>query len=281
MLDDAYASARKSTGDGIIRSLIVPHAGYVYSLKTAMHAFKSINPDDYDRVVLIGPLHPNRGVYPVHWRWGSIPDATRAETPLGNIKIDTETVDKLTTSHRKLFKKLDARLASVEHSLEMEFPILKFIFKRKDFTIVPILTGILDNNLVSSIAGALRELAMDERTLFVISSDFCHWGNWYGYKYLPDSDGEIYERIEALDREAMDKIASGNVMEFSAFMEDTRATICGSYGIQIMMNLFESYRADFPAYAQSSRVTTFDESSVSYVAGVIRTDARDSELTDL
>ena len=195
----------------------------------------------------------------MHWRWCSIPDASEAETPLGNIRIDTDTVDRLTTDHPKLFKKLDAKLASVEHSVEMEFPILKFIFGEKDFKIVPILIGLVDEKLISSIAGALRELADDERILFVISSDFCHWGKWYGYNYLPDGDGEIYERIEALDRAAMDRIASGSVQEFSAFLEDTRATICGSAAIQIMMSVFRSYRADFPAYSQSSRVTAFDE----------------------
>lgn len=141
------------------------------------------------------------------------------------------------------------------------------------------MTGSFTDQLMSTIVDCLRELIDDKRTLFVVSSDFCHWGTWYGYQYLPEGEGQIYEKIEAMDREAMEKIGSGKVEEFAAFLERTRSTICGNIGIQIMMKMFKSYHADFPAYAQSSRVTKFDDDgSVSYVAGVIRPDPEESEL---
>lgn len=40
----------------------------------------------------------------------------------------------------------------------------------------------------------------DPQTLFVISSDFCHWGKRFRYTYQDKSHGEIYKSIEHLDK---------------------------------------------------------------------------------
>ena len=48
----------------------------------------------------------------------------------------------------------------------------------------------------------------DERTLFIVSSDFCHWGEDFDYQFMyPNfTEGEIYKSIEKLDRAGMDLI---------------------------------------------------------------------------
>ena len=70
----------------------------------------------------------------------------------------------------------------------------------------------------------------------MISSDFCHWGSGFDYTYLPPIDSSpeskklvIADRIEMLDREAMNIIESGNPKEFEAYLERTDNTICGRY----------------------------------------------------
>lgn len=40
----------------------------------------------------------------------------------------------------------------------------------------------------------------DPQTLFVISSDFCHWGQRFRYTYHDKSHGQIYKSIENLDK---------------------------------------------------------------------------------
>ncbi len=40
----------------------------------------------------------------------------------------------------------------------------------------------------------------DEKTLFVISSDFCHWGSNFDYTFYNEEQGEIYQSIEWLDK---------------------------------------------------------------------------------
>ena len=41
----------------------------------------------------------------------------------------------------------------------------------------------------------------DPKTVFVISSDFCHWGANFDFLYYDKSKGEIWQSTEALDRE--------------------------------------------------------------------------------
>lgn len=44
------------------------------------------------------------------------------------------------------------------------------------------------------------EYLKDPENLFVISSDFCHWGRRFRYTYYDKSKGNIYESIEDLDK---------------------------------------------------------------------------------
>lgn len=50
----------------------------------------------------------------------------------------------------------------------------------------------------------------DDNTVFVVSSDFCHWGSRFNYTYYNQTDGAIHESIEKLDRRGMSIIESQN-----------------------------------------------------------------------
>lgn len=41
----------------------------------------------------------------------------------------------------------------------------------------------------------------DPKTVFVVSSDFCHWGPNFDFQYYDKSKGAIWQSIEALDKE--------------------------------------------------------------------------------
>ena len=265
MLNSAMAEVRYKPEPGHVRAIIVPHAGYRFCVKTSLHAFAQLNPEDYDRVVVMGPSHRLAIDY------CTIADARAAETPYGPIPFDTAMADELISKHPKMFKKLDIQTSENEHSLEMEFPLLKFIFKSKEFKIVPIMVGHVGPEKCRELAEALEPF-YDKRTLLVISSDFCHWGERFRYQYLPDTPGEIYERIEALDREATVQIATGDPSKFADYLSKTHNTICGRFPILVMMNLIKGMHASFPHYSHSSNITSKYDSCVSYMAGVIRTD---------
>lgn len=264
MLTEAYNEAKISNGKGLIKAIIVPHAGYVYCVRTSMHAFRNLDPSAYDRVFVLGPSHH------IGMSYCTIANATSAESPYGEIPFDTDVCNKLTTTYPSLFKKLDIETASEEHSMEMEFPLLKFVFKDKPFKIVPIMVGQLSFEACQSTANAISQFVKDQRTLLVISSDFCHWGARFGYSYLPNVDGQVFEKIRNLDQEGGKMISSGDPKCFKDYLDSTRNTICGRNAILIMMFIFQGKHAEFLNYSQSSQITSKNDSSVSYYSAIIR-----------
>jgi AmmeMemoRadiSam system protein B len=263
MLASASQSATKSDPANI-SAIIVPHAGYSYCLPTAMHAFGSLDPSKYDRIIVLGPSH----FLPTHHCL--IPDATSAETPFGAIPFDVDCAQALLSGSPALFKKIDRRSAERENSLELEFPVLKFVYGESLFKIVPIMIGDLSSSQIARAAEALRAFTDDKKTLVVVSSDFCHWGPNYGYTYLPKGDEPVYRRIERLDMDAAAQIASGDPKNFEKYLKSTGNTICGKNAILVMMHLYTGTHVEWPAYAKSADVTDPRESSVSYLAGIVR-----------
>ncbi|MEM3676170.1 MAG: AmmeMemoRadiSam system protein B, partial [Thermoplasmataceae archaeon] len=73
--------------DGKIIGAVVPHAGYVYSGLTAMHAYLALmgnNRDKIHRFIIIGPSHQGFPSFPAVYDSGSW------ATPLGVAEIDME-----------------------------------------------------------------------------------------------------------------------------------------------------------------------------------------------
>ena len=48
----------------------------------------------------------------------------------------------------------------------------------------------------------------DPKTVFVVSSDFCHWGRNFDFTYYDESKGAVWQSIEALDKEGVQFIES-------------------------------------------------------------------------
>ena len=104
-------------------------------------------------------------------------------TPLGNLKIDKEAVDQLCESSDEKagvsFGAIAVKHEENEHSLEMHLPFIKKVFAdqgKPDVKLVPLMVGELPKAKYKEYAKALLPLFKDERTVFIVSSDFCHWG---------------------------------------------------------------------------------------------------------
>ncbi len=59
----------------------------------------------------------------------------------------------------------------------IEWNSLVYLRKRKDFQLIPILVGSLDSSKLEKFGQLLAPYLCDAKNLFVISSDFCHWGS--------------------------------------------------------------------------------------------------------
>jgi AmmeMemoRadiSam system protein B len=144
------------------------------------------------------------------------------------------------------------------------------------FTIVPILVGALKPEDEERYGKLLSKYLLDPSNLFVISSDFCHWGKRFRYTYYDKSQGHIYQSIEALDRKGMDAVESLNPLGFSKYLQEFSNTICGRHPIAVLLHaVFYIKSADlnwqlkFVQYSQSNQCKNMGDSSVSYASAVL------------
>lgn len=80
---------------------------------------------------------------------------------------------------------------------------------------MPILVGSLCPDREACYGRIFANYLGDPQNLFVISSDFCHWGQRFRYTYYDRSHGNIYQSIERLDRTvSLIKTASENYIMF-------------------------------------------------------------------
>jgi len=137
-----------------INGIIVPHAGYMYSGKTAAFAYKSLS-KKYKRVIILGPTHTSF-IYD-----GFCDEYDFWETPLGNVKITSvKDIDKNCIPHEN------------EHSIEVQVPFLQYVLD--DFDLIPIVVGNIDKNIAKFLAEKLAK-ELDNETLLVISTDLSHF----------------------------------------------------------------------------------------------------------
>lgn len=189
---------------------------------------------------------------------------------------------------------------AAEHSLEMHLPyiyqmLVKYSPSGQLTPLVPIMVGNTDPSTEKQFGSLLAPYLADSSNVFVISSDFCHWGSRFSYTYyLPSStsdpaaglslkkrdhplDPSIHESIGRIDKLAMQAIESGKHESFLANLRDTGNTICGRHPIGVIMAAIEVLKKDgtipdskgrfhFLRYERSSEVEDARESSVSYAS---------------
>ena len=101
-----------------------------------------------------------------------------------------------------MFERMSLQTDEDEHSIEMHLPCrAKAMESHKDeFTIIPVLVGALSESKEQEFGKLFSKYLADPSNLFVVSPDFCHWGQRFRYSYYDESQGEIYRSIEHLDK---------------------------------------------------------------------------------
>jgi len=241
-----------------VRAVIAPHAGYVYSGATAARVFAGLRDQPVDRVVLLGPSHY------VGFAGAVLTRAGRYRTPLGGFELDLRAAEELAVKPGLEF---DDGPFGPEHSLEAEIPFLQRVVP-DGCKLLPILVGARSTAAdVGRLSEALSALQTPD-TLFVISSDFTHFGPRFGY--VPFRD-ELPRRIEGLDMGAVERILSGDAAGFREYVDETGATICGRHAIDLLLRILPSgTETELAAYDTSGRMTGDWEHSVSYAGLVFR-----------
>jgi AmmeMemoRadiSam system protein B/AmmeMemoRadiSam system protein A len=183
-LAELLASAAPATHVRSPKALIVPHAGYVYSGPVAASAYGQLVAlrGRIRRVVLLGPTHR------VYVRGLALPEADRFATPLGEVPLDREGMQRVAGLPQVT---QSAAAHQMEHSLEVQLPFLQQVLG--DFQLLPLAVG---EATADEVAEVLEQVWGGDETLIVISSDLSH--------FLPDAlarkvDGGTVDAILALN----------------------------------------------------------------------------------
>lgn len=75
------------------------------------------------------------------------------------------------------------------------------VFADRDITIVPVLVGALSTDREGAYGQIFAPYLQDPQNLFVISSDFCHWGKRFSFTFTDGGPGAISSAIERLDKQ--------------------------------------------------------------------------------
>lgn len=252
---EGYLEAAEVAADPSVFAVIVPHAGYTYSGPAAAVGMKALAARPHlQRVIVLGFTHrvhlPNRISLPAR--------ETHYRSPIGETPLDTAAIGTLLKN--PLFTDVPATRRG-ENSVEMQLPLLQVALAGRDWQLVPVTLGQLDDNTRGQAAAALGAL-MDKHTALVVSSDFTHYGPNFGYVPFRTN---VAENLRKLDGGAMEKILAGDAAGFAAYCDKTGATICGQDTIGVLLRMLpEKIKSRELAYDTSGRSTGDYGNSVSY-----------------
>ncbi|KAI1314831.1 hypothetical protein EDD11_001656 [Mortierella claussenii] len=254
-----------------LRAIIAPHAGYSYSGPAAGYAYKCIQSDLFKRIFILGPSHH------VYLSGCAISKCPKYNTPLGDLVVDQEVNRALEKTGK--FKYMSQETDEDEHSIEMHLPFVYKVFEHHQdkVTIIPILVGALTEPTEKQYGKLLAPYLSDPENLFIVSSDFCHWGQRFSYTYYksnvegstfspllqreaiqrrqPISNGHvnssaasdilnppIHECIRKLDHDGMETIELQDHAAFCKYLNRTKNTICGRHPIGVLLAALEESR---------------------------------------
>jgi MEMO1 family protein len=265
-----------SACDGIplssrLRGVIVPHAGYRYSGRTAAYAYAALqrqivgaaqrraSSDDWDSKVVVVVLHPSHHVY---LEGCAVSGAHQLQTPLGDLVVDDALRDEILhlnsngDTHHQQHKRKTPGFTIMsqwedehEHSGEMQYPFLAHVLAscpKGAVSVLPIMVGSVSTEQEERFGQLLAPILARPNVVTVVSSDFCHWGSRFSYRPTPTKSAlstaqakqppPIHEFIAQLDRDGMDLIERQQPGAFARYLRETKNTICGRHPIAVWLN---------------------------------------------
>jgi AmmeMemoRadiSam system protein B len=230
-----------------IHGLVSPHAGYIYSGKTAGYAFNQVRNKNYSTVIIISPSHRE------YFSGISIYPGKGYNTPLGNVDIDQEIADKLCEGSKFIFRGIEGHRE--EHAVEVQIPFLQSALI--DFKIVPVVMGDQSPSLVNELAEKISSVYRKD-ILVIASSDLSHY---HSKKIADNLDSIIDRRIMEYDYERL-----------LEDLEEGRCEACGGGPIVALMKSFSTtpgIKADVLNRSDSGDTTGDNSQVVGYLSAAV------------
>ncbi len=220
------------------RSIISPHAGYIYSGFTANRAYRLLNPQGIQRIVVIGPSHR------VYIKGASISYHDSYKTPCGDIEIDKHYSKAL--AHQYNFLQFQEALHK-EHSTETQMPFIKHYFPKAK--VVEIVYGDIKS---TTLAPMVKQILEDDETFLVISTDLSHF--------------HTLKEAKALDEICLRAVKSLDIKTIQKGCE-----ACGLIGVKALLEAAEQkgYKTELIDYRTSADASGDNRSVVGYMSALV------------
>lgn len=238
----------KNAKKEIVKGIVSPHAGLIYSGHVAGAVYSSIEfPDVF---ILIGPNHTGLGSRI------SIMDSGEWEIPTGVLRIEEKTAFMIASNVPFVSK--DSHAHMFEHSLEVQLPFILYFSSKVKIVPIVMLSATIDECrlLGEGIAKAVKGV---NKFCIVASSDMSH--------YVPDvvarqKDMKAIERILAIEPEGL----------YETVIKE-RISMCGYLPVVTMMFAAQAMgvrSARLVKYATSAEVSGDYDHVVGYAGIVLR-----------
>jgi len=205
-IEGFLASARPAAVPGKIQALIVPHAGYVYSGRTAAFAYKLVQGADIETVVILGPSHR------VGFEGCSIYPGGGFETPFGLAEVDAPAAHAIASAAGFGFV---PEAHAEEHSVEVQVPFVQKVLPKAK--IVPIVMGFPSEPNIRRLAGALAKVLKDQKALVIASTDMSHFLN--------------QKEAEATDKSTLELVQDQKIPALLRKIERNENILCGGAAV--------------------------------------------------
>ncbi|MFH1416022.1 MAG: AmmeMemoRadiSam system protein B [Elusimicrobiota bacterium] len=250
MIDEFMKIAKEKVPEVTdIGGIIVPHAGYIYSGRTAGYGFSPVKNREFSTVILLGPSHHRFLGKP------TVSTFRTWETPFGKVEVDNGLLKDI--KENPGFS-IDDSIFVPEHSLEVEVPFMQKSLK-KGFRLLPIL---INEFSVDKLKPYSRELAdilkKREKILFVMSTDMSHYFN----------AGTARE----MDKKVIDAIKHNDLNKLEEILVKKDGQLCGAGGVMLgLLTLKELGYSGiaFLDYSHSGMVSGDNSRVVGYGAFVV------------
>ncbi|MCX7943668.1 MAG: AmmeMemoRadiSam system protein B [Deltaproteobacteria bacterium] len=202
MLQDFYSRVEVAHKKLNAKGIILPHAAYHYSGIVSMSVLKCI--EIPSNIIILAPNHSGLGSEI------AIISEGRFSTPIGDVDINSEIAKRLISEINIVKDDISAHL--IEHSIEVQLPILKFMLS--EVRVVPLLIKKIDSNLLSEIASKMVSFFRDYRdVLFLSTSDLSHYES---YDETIRKDKLLLRCIERMDE-----------VELKRVIDEEKISMCG------------------------------------------------------
>jgi hypothetical protein len=253
-LAEFYACSEKKGLPGRIQAIIAPHAGYIYSGQIAADAYKQIEGEQYDSVIVIAPFHG-------FFKGVSVYSGDAYETPLGEIRIDRALSDKMSQKHPAVYASTVGHTGSGgrgEHSLEVQLPFIQIALGK--FKLVAMMMGDQEESTIRATAEVIAATTRDKNILLVASTDLSHF----------HSD----QQARRLDKAFEDALIQYDTNRIIGVIASEKTEACGYGPVAAVVEATRRLggeKIEIISYDTSARATGDFNEVVGYLSAVVMT----------